>query len=137
MKALKIRLKVKRKKPEFLRQGIKNVKRIEKKWRKPRGIHSKLREHRKAKGFVPRRGYGSPRVVRYLHPSGFEEVLAYNLSDLGKINPEKQACRIAATVGKKKRLEIMKKAEELKIKVLNPLRLEIKKIEPAAKGENK
>ena len=128
---------MKRKKPKFIRQGGKNLKRVGKKWRKPRGSQSKLRKHKKARGFIPHPSYSSPKSVRGLHPSGFEEILIYNVKDLEKINPEKQACRIASTVGKKKRLEIMKKSEELKIKILNPLRIEIKKIEPSKEGEKK
>jgi len=124
MKTLRKKLKLKRKKPYFLRQGGKNLKRLGEKWRKPRGMHSKLRRHKKAKGFLPQPGYGSPKDLKYLHPSGFEEVPVFNIKDLEKINPSKQACRIASTVGKKKRLEIMKKTEELKIKVLNPFKIE-------------
>jgi large subunit ribosomal protein L32e len=48
------------------------------------------------------------------------EVLIHNFKELEKINPEKEAVKIASTVGKKKRQEIVKKAEELKVKVLNP-----------------
>jgi large subunit ribosomal protein L32e len=135
MKALKLRHKIKRKKPKFIRPGGKIPKRIGKKWRAPRGVQSKLLRYKKSRGFIPHPGYGSPRSVRGLHPSGFEDVLVFNIKDLEKINPEKQACRIASGVGKKKRLEIMKKSEELKIKVLNPLRIEIKKLE--SEGENK
>ena len=124
---------MKRKKPGFFMQGSKNLKRLERKWRKPHGEHSKLREHKTAKGFLPHPGYSSPRDVRYLHPSGFEEKLVYNFKDLLGIDPSKQACRIASTVGKKKRLEISKKAEELKIKVLNPLRIETKNLEEVNK----
>ncbi|OGI11946.1 50S ribosomal protein L32e [Candidatus Micrarchaeota archaeon RBG_16_36_9] len=127
MKHLKLRLRMKRKKPVFVMQGSRNLKRLGERWRKPRGIHSKLREHKTAKGFLPRRGYGSPKDVKFLHPSGFEEKLVYNFKDLMSINSQKQACKIASSVGRKKRIEIMKKAEELKIKVLNPLRIETEK----------
>ena len=127
MNDLKLRLKIKRKKPVFIRKRGKIYRRLGLKWRAPKGGHSKLRRHKKEAGNLPRPGYGSPRSVKGLHPSGFEESLVYNLNDLAKINPEKQACRISATVGKKKRLEIMKKAEELKIKVLNPFKVENKK----------
>jgi len=133
MNKLKLRLKMKRKKPEFLRQNAKNLKTLGKKWRMPRGRHSKLKMHKKSKGFMPNTGYGSPVEVRGFHPSGFEEVLIYNSNDLTKINPTNQACRIASTVGKKKRLDIMKKSEELKIKVLNPFRFEVKRIEAEKK----
>jgi len=124
MKKLKLRLKIKRKKPDFKRQGEKNLKRLGKKWRKPSGSQSKLRKHKKSRGYMPHPGYGSPKSVRGLHPSGFEEILIYNLKDLEKMDSKKQACRIASKVGKKKRIEIMKKAGELKIKVLNPFKIE-------------
>ena len=44
----------------------------------------------------------------------------HNVKEWEKINPEKEAVKIASTVGKKKRQEIVKKAGEMKIKVLNP-----------------
>ena len=114
----------KRKKPKFPRQGAKNIKRVKDKWRRPRGKQSKLRMHKKARGSMPNAGYGSPKSIRGMHPSGFEDVLVYNANSLEKMDSKKQACRIASTVGKKKRFEIMKKASELKIKVLNPLKKE-------------
>lgn len=128
---------MKRKRPLFIAQGGKSLKRIGEKWRRPRGKHSKLRTHNTAKGFLPQMGYGSPKSVRGLHPSGFEEKIVYNTKDVASINPAKQACRIASSVGTKKRLDIMKKADEMKIKVLNPLRLEIKKVEAVAEKSEK
>lgn len=112
---------LKKKKPKFLRPGWKAYKRLRKvKWRKPKGIHSKLKVREKSKGKMPSPGYGKPKELRYLHPSGLKEVLVSNIKELEKINPEKEAVRISHSVGKKKRTEILKKAEELKIKVLNP-----------------
>ena len=64
-------------------------------------------------------GFRGPREVRGLHPSGFEEVIVYNVTDLEGIDPKKQAVRIGSTVGTKKRLKIAEKAEELKIRILN------------------
>ncbi|MEM5801966.1 MAG: 50S ribosomal protein L32e [Candidatus Aenigmatarchaeota archaeon] len=108
-----------RKKPEFKRWLSQTYKRLKSSWRRPRGIHSKIRIKEKSKIKMPSIGYRAPKNLRYLHPSGFREVLVRNLKDLEKINPEKEAIKIAHTVGKKKRAEILKKAEELKIKVLN------------------
>jgi large subunit ribosomal protein L32e len=123
MNDLKLRMKIKRKKPVFKRsrQGI--LPRVGYKWRAPKGIHSKRRMHKREAGNIPKAGYGSPRAVEFLHPSGFEEIMVYNTNDLKKIIPDKQACRISSTVGKKKKIEIMKKAGELKIKVLNPFKV--------------
>lgn len=109
-----------RKKPNFLRQGVRDRKMLGLKWRKPRGMHSKLKRHEKSKGKMPSPGYGAPKKLRYLHPSGLKEILVFNVSDLQKIDAKTYAARIAHTVGKKKRFDVLKKAEELKIKVLNP-----------------
>lgn len=109
-----------KKKPKFLRQSVHSYKKLEKKWKKPRGSTSKLRRHMKAKGLRPLIGYRTPKTTRYLHPSGFREVLIFNENGLEKIDSKKEAVKIGSSVGKRKRQGIVKKAEELKIKVLNP-----------------
>lgn len=109
-----------RKKPKFLRQSWQAYKRLGKKWRRPRGMHSKLRRKEKDKGKMPSSGYRAPKELRYLHPSSLREVLVHNVNELQYIDTKTQAAKIAHTVGKKKRVDILKKAEELKIKVLNP-----------------
>jgi large subunit ribosomal protein L32e len=109
-----------KKKPKFLRQSSHAYKRLSGEWRRPRGSQSKLRRHKVCKGLRPSASYGSPKAIRYLHPSGFREVLIFNTNDLSKIDASKEAIKIGSSVGKKKRQEILKKAEEMKIKVLNP-----------------
>jgi large subunit ribosomal protein L32e len=69
---------------------------------------------------MPSIGYGAPRELRGLHPSGLKEVVVYTPRELERVDPKKEAVKIASTVGKKKRIEILRRAEELKIKVLNP-----------------
>ena len=64
-------------------------------------------------------GYRSPVLVRGLHPSGLEDVLIHNIKELEALNPETQGARVASTVGKRKRVEIVKKAKELGIKIFN------------------
>jgi large subunit ribosomal protein L32e len=54
-----------------------------------------------------------------MHPSGFREILVHNVKELENAD-EKTAVKIAHTVGKRKRQNILKKAEEKKVKVLNP-----------------
>lgn len=109
-----------RKKPKFVRWGSQNLKRVKPSWRRARGIHSKIRVKKKGKPRAPTVGYGAPKELRYLHPSGFKEVLVSNVNDLQKVEPKTEAVKIAHTVGKRKRGDILKKAEELKIRVLNP-----------------
>ena len=118
--ALSKRAEVDGRRPEFLRQEWYKRKRLQgAKWRKPRGMHSKMRQHYAYRRNVVSIGYGSPKEARYLHPSGFKEVMVHNVKDLARINPETEAARVAHQVGMKKRLAIEAKADELKIRVLN------------------
>jgi len=102
------------------RFGKKNIRRksIAKwdKWRKPHGIDlDKGIQH----GFRPKIGYRSKVELRGVHPSGYIEVLVCNANDLARIDTKKEAARFAATIGKKKRNELMKKANEKGVWVLN------------------
>jgi len=108
-----------KKKPKFLRQGT-YLKRVKKVWRRPRGVHSKLKVKEKSKGSLPNVGYGAPRKMRGLHPSGLREVMIYNLNDLEKINKEKEAGRLSSGIGQKKKKIIIERAKQLKIRILNP-----------------
>ena len=109
-----------RKKPKFLRHMHEAYVRIGTSWRKPRGIQSKVKIKQKSRPRMPNVGYGAPKELRYLHPSGFKEVLVHNVDGLLNLDKAKEAARISHTVGKRKRSDILKKAEELKVKVLNP-----------------
>lgn len=114
-----IRKQIKKRTPKFLREEWFRYKKIPKNWRKPDGITSKMRINLKYRPSRVRVGFRAPKVVRGLHPSGFKEVMVYNVNDLEAVDPKKQAVRIGGTVGTKKRLEIKKRAEELKIRILN------------------
>jgi large subunit ribosomal protein L32e len=108
------------KKPRFRRQESWRYKRVGDTWRRPHGIDSKMRK--KVKGWPPSPcpGYRSPKKTRGLHPSGFVETRVHSVEDLGGIDPELQAIRIARTVGGRKRVDILALAEEKGIHVLNP-----------------
>ena len=118
-KDLSKRNRMSHKSPTFKRQNWFRYKRLGEKWRRPRGIHSKMRRHFKYRIPVAQVGFRGPASVRGLHPSGFEEVLVHNTKEVENVNPETQAVRISSTVGDKKRELIVKKADELKIRVFN------------------
>ena len=94
--------------------------RISSSWRHQRGRTSKISRHEKGKIQVPRVGFGAKKSDKFLHPSGFQEVLVKNVNDLQNLDAKTSAAKISATVGRRKREDIVKKASELKIKVLNP-----------------
>ena len=103
----------------FLRQEWFRFPRLGEKWRKPRGMHSKMRRHIQYRPNVVSIGYRGPAKVRGLHPSGFEEVMVWNPDQLEKVDPKVQAVRVGGSVGFKKRQAIEQKADELGIRVLN------------------
>ena len=121
-KMLKMRNEMNRKRPKFRRQEWFRYKRLGDSWRRPKGKHSKMREKKKYRIPVVDSGFRNPKKVRGLHHSGYREVLVYNVNELEKLNPKKEAARIASRVGVKKRMKIEKRAEELKIRILNPMR---------------
>ena len=118
-KALQVRARAKNKKPKFVRAESWKFDRFSLSWRKPRGLDNKIR--RKIKGWPPgpSMGYKGPKIARGLHPSGYREVIVYNVADLSNVDAETQAVRIAHTVGKRKRADIIAKAKELNLKILN------------------
>jgi len=117
---LKVRKKQKAKKPNFVQTDLHKKKRLKNTWRRPKGLHNKKRRHILGKGEVARVGYGSPVAVKGLHPSGFQDVLMARVQDLDELDPSTQAVRIARTVGQRKRMEIVRKARSLGLKILNP-----------------
>ena len=117
---LLIRAAEMKKQPKFRRQEWYRYYRLARTgWRKPNGYQSKQRLNMKYRTPMVRVGYGKISAVRGLHPSGFEDVLVYQPSDLDGLNPERQAIRIGAAVGNRKRANIHDRADDLGLRVLN------------------
>lgn len=86
------------------------------KWRKPKGRHSKMRRQRKGYPTSPSIGYKSPRKISG-RINGQIPVLVSNLKELF-IN-KNSLIIISKKLGARKRIEMLKKADEMKIKILN------------------
>lgn len=108
---------MKKKKPSFKRQEQFKHPRLKKKWRRPRGRHSKLRIGEKPRGKKPSPGYGAPRSLRGLNPQGLKEVRVFTPSQLEPLSGV--AVIIGASVGKKKRELIVQKAKEKNLPITN------------------
>jgi len=137
-RALKIRKKISQKRPDFIRQEAHRFPRLGEKWRSCKGIRSKMRLKKKGRAAIVEPGYRGPVLARGLHPSGKREILVHNVEDLDKIDPTSVVIRIASTVGKKKRLEIIKKSKAIRATVVNirpSERAVLEKREEAPKAE--
>ena len=103
-----------RKKPNFKRQNF-LLDKLKDSWRKPKGLHSKLRLKKRGKGKRPKIGYGNAKKIRGMIKNK-NYVYIRNVNELENV---KQPILISSNTGLKKKLEIAKKAEELKLSIIN------------------
>ncbi len=127
--------------PKFLRRTSNRYSKLGRRrkkkqiWRRPTGRDNKMREKRKGYPAVVNLGYGKEKKQR----GKLEEknpILVNNIMDLKKIGKDDIA--IVSSVGKKKKIEIAKKAKEMKINLYNLnagtfLKKNVKKGEPKEK----
>jgi large subunit ribosomal protein L32e len=116
---LDIRKRLKNKKPDFIRQYAHKKARLGNKWRKPKGLQSKMRLKLKGYRRTVSKGYMGPKATRNLHKSGLSMRIVNTIKDVEKIKKEHEGAVIAGTVGQKKKVEVLKKAKELGVVVLN------------------
>ena len=85
-------------------------------WRKPTGRDNKMREKRKGYPAVVSVGYKQDKKLRG-NLEGKTPRLVQNVKDLESI--KKNEIAIIGNIGKKKKIEIAKKAKEMKIEIYN------------------
>ena len=118
-KLLDIRKNMKARKPNFIRQDAHKKAEIKKKWRRPKGLQSKMRLHKKGYGKSPSQGYRTPSAVRGLDASGLVPIIVSSKKELENIDVKDQGAMISAKVGIKKRIELVNYAKEKGIVILN------------------
>jgi large subunit ribosomal protein L32e len=119
-KLFELKNKIKSKMPKFIRSGAYKKKKLDIKWRKPKGGGSKVRFKFRGHRSMLKIGYGSPVEVKHFLRSGFRPVMVSCVNDLNKIVDKKHECAmISGTVGLKKKIDIVKKAKESSIVINN------------------
>ncbi len=91
--------------------------RVKTRWRFPRGKHSKVRQMHKGRPALPSPGFGSPKDKKGLINGLLPKVVS-TLADLENVS-EKEGVIIAGKLGLRKKVLLLKKAEEKKLQVLN------------------
>ncbi|MBI4159398.1 hypothetical protein HY500_04035 [Candidatus Woesearchaeota archaeon] len=105
-------------KRKFVRHESVHFKSLGSAWRRPRGIHSKLRLCKRGQGLTPKIGYGLSKDRKGLI-NGMKLVLIHAIKELNALDTKKEIGVIASGVGMKKKIALVKKAHELHIKFLN------------------
>ncbi|OLS23690.1 MAG: 50S ribosomal protein L32e [Candidatus Heimdallarchaeota archaeon LC_3] len=120
----RVRRNKQRKNPTFKSTNSWRYKRVNSRWKRPRGIDNKMAEAKKGVPATVNIGYRTPRALRGLHVDGKnnvrEEYLVHNMSDLELVLPHKHVVRIASTVGRRKKEEILQQARSWGLKIINP-----------------
>ena len=90
-------------------------------WRRPFGIDGRFRRKFKGTGPHVKIGYGSNKVTKYLLPNGFYKFIVSNVRDLDLLlmHNRTYCAEIAASVSTRKRKEILDRAEQLNVRVIN------------------
>lgn len=113
------KIAMKKKMPKFRRQEAHVKARLSRSgWRKPRGVHSKMRRQRKGYNAIVKIGYRTPRLLRGRLRNGLLEVAITSPEELKNITKD-QIALIPRTLGNRKRLAILQEAKKMKASISN------------------
>merc|ERR1712219_84269 len=99
---------VRKRTKKFHRHQADRFMRVDKSWRKPIGIDSRVRRRFKGQYLMPSIGYGSNAKTRHMMPDGFRKFVVHNVADVDLLMMMKgsYAAEIAHNVSSRKRKEI-------------------------------
>jgi large subunit ribosomal protein L32e len=118
MKMIELRNRMKKKKPAFIQQMGRQRKALGNNWKKPRGSDSKIKIGKKGYPRKVKVGFKSPKEVRGFSRDGLKIILVKNILELNNIDKTKETVCLAS-IGQRKKVDIVKKCVELNLKMLN------------------
>lgn len=117
-KELEQRKEQQARKPGFSRHASHRKPKLADNWRRPKGLHNKLRLNKKSRGPRVSNGYRTPVLVRGRSDSGKKSVVVHTKDDILNVEPETHAL-IIARVGNRRRVELLEEAKKQGFEVLN------------------
>ncbi|CRG96583.1 60S ribosomal protein L32, putative [Plasmodium gallinaceum] len=112
---------IKKRTKKFTRFQSNRFMRVKPAWRKPRGIDCRVRRRYKGTNLMPSIGYGSNKKTRFLLPNNKYKYIVRNVKEMEPLimNNTKYCVQIAHNVSSKKRKEIIERAKQINVSVIN------------------
>ncbi len=117
-KLLELRKEISKRRPKFVMQDQHKRPDLQPRWRRPKGMHSKMRHGVWGRPASVKAGYRGPCATRGLHASGLVPVLIHNHAELTKIDTKTQGA-ILAHIGIRKKIELLNACKQKGITLLN------------------
>jgi large subunit ribosomal protein L32e len=115
---LTVKRQLRRTRPVFTRHRPDRKASLADNWRKPRGLHNKLKDRKRGCGPWIADGYRTPEAVRGFHISGLAIAHVANRKELDAVDATTHGV-VIARVGAKRQLELLAVAKEKGVRVLN------------------
>jgi large subunit ribosomal protein L32e len=112
---------VKKRTKTFVRFHSDRFMRVGESWRKSRGIDNRQRRRYKGTAPTPKIGFGSNKKTRNLLPNGFYNFRICKVADIELLlmHNQKYCAELASNLSSSKRMEIIKRAAQLGVRVTN------------------
>jgi len=117
-KLLTLRKEISKRRPEFVQQDQHKRPDLQLRWRRPKGMHSKMRHGVWGRPVSVNPGYRGPAAVRGLHDSGLIPMLVHNVEQLGSVDPKTHGA-IIGHIGGRKKTEVLAACKQKGIMVFN------------------
>lgn len=122
---LQLRKKLNAKRPHFSQCDSYKRKEISKAWRRPKGMHNKMRHGVHGKPVLVNVGYRNPAEVRGMDNNGMMPITVYNTAQVAALDVKKNSV-ILGNIGNKKKAAVLAVCKQKGFTVLN-----VKKIDDA------
>ena len=115
---IKAKKEAKARQPRFNRTDGHKKRRTKQGWRRPKGLQSKMRLHRKGYSRTVKTGYGTPAALRGTTRDGLTIKRVENKHDLDQLDPKTDAA-LLGNLGRKKKEDLIKAAQEKGLALAN------------------
>ena len=133
-KLLTVKKQMKQRGRKFIRDGYGKRKRISKGWKRPRGIHLKVREQRAGHRRKVMPGFRTPALVRGMTLEGLMPVIVRSVNDVIVLDKKMHAAIVGKTVGGRKKLALFEALKKQGIQILNHNETAVKNIVDGVKA---